>query len=234
MKVELVNFTPHPVETAFWAFKNMHNDIPTKVEGMTQEQKEKFIDVIAKIPHQTVLEYINTVWYISASRAFQQQLTRNRDAAYSIQSLRIVNVGAFADSLDYHCPAGTDRAKYHKHMLQAQNSYNEILKSTGSVEAARGVLPLNINSPITMTINMRSLVHMLDLRLCSNTQEEFRRVARAMKKEISKKIDPYFANVLLAPACEKIGYCNSTHPCTLVPDVYENRIPHSPKEVGLV
>lgn len=237
--VELVNFTPKPLETAFWAWQNMHNPIPHDEipDFKDQQQEYNFLEVLYRVPHKTVLEYINTVWYINASRAFQQQLTRTREAAYAIQSLRVVNVGLFADNLNYHIPPGLTSKQirsYKAEMFNIQEAYKHMISIGAPVEAARGLLPLNINSPITMTINMRKLVHMLELRMCKNTQGEFREVARQMKMEISKKISPYFAGLFLQPPCKHLGFCNSPAPCDLVPGVFKRAIDkRSAQDTGL-
>jgi thymidylate synthase (FAD) len=80
------------------------------------------------------------------------------------------------------------------------------------VEDARGVLPLNIHSPITMAINMRALYHMLELRFCENTQEEYRMVAEQMKREVAEKMHPLLAKPMV-PMCFKNKKCPSPVPC---------------------
>lgn len=216
-KAILVNFTPRPLETAFWAFRNMHNEVTSKIDDFIDDnQRLKFLEVMDSIPHQTVFEYINLVWLINGSRAFQQQLTRTRDAAYSIQSLRVVNVGTFADDRQYHTPPDADPDVYHTYMTEIQRRYNRMIDSGRPVEAARGILPLNINSPITMSINLRDLIHMLELRTCFNTQYEYRVIAQNMIQQIYEKIDKDLAAMFFRRPCDKLGYCNSPAPCHLV------------------
>jgi thymidylate synthase (FAD) len=118
--------------------------------------------------------------------------------------------------MEYHCPSGVDEKSYHRIMLSIQRKYNFLIKNGAPVEAARGILPLNINSPITMTLNFRSLVHMLELRMCENAQGEFKIIADLMAKEIAKKVSDDFANIFLKPPCEKYGFCNSPAPCKKV------------------
>lgn len=232
----LINFTPDPLETAYYAFQNMHNKIGTVVKPFENKSiKIQFLETLSRIPHQTVLEFIKTNWHIEGSRAFQQQLTRTRVAAYSIQSLRIVNVGTFADDKYYYVSKKLkDKKRFHIAMKDSQDHYNELIKMGEPVEDARGVLPLNILSPITMTINLRSLVHMMELRMCKNAQGEFRDIAKQMYKEVEQKIDSDFSRIFFKPPCQKIGVCPSPVPCDLVPSVYKKTISGDVENIGIM
>ena len=219
-KVHLISWTNEPIKTMFWAFLNMHNKVPDSLIeiNLTKEKEKKFLELMIKQPHQTVFEYVKTTWLLeNVSRAFQQQLTRTRQASYSIQSLRIVNPGDFATDRKYHVPDSSVsrnlQGEYHSAMLASQEYYQNLVKSGASTEDARGILPLNIFSPVTMSIDLRALAHMLELRMCLNTQEEFRKVAAQMKAEIGRKINKYLADNLFMPNCEKDGVCNSPVPC---------------------
>jgi thymidylate synthase (FAD) len=219
-KVTLITWTNKPIETMYWAFMNMHNPIPDSLDAihLEDEEREAFLDMLMKQPHQTVCEFINTVWKIDgASRAFQTQLIRTRTAAYSIQSLRIVDVGKFADAGLYSKSSKLKskplaEEKFDKTMKQLQEVYADLIKMGCPVEDARGILPLNIHSPITMAINLRALYHMLELRFCENTQEEYREVAEQMKQEIKTKMHPLLAKPMV-PICFRSKKCPSPVYC---------------------
>lgn len=225
INVKLVSWTENPIETMMWSFMNMHWKIPDNLDDFVKEQKEKFgeegweelkkdfLKLMSENPHSSVLEFVNTVWYIDgASRAFQQQLTRTRTAAYSIQSLRIVPVGSFAKDNNYHIPERIANNKealkeYEEFMGVCEKYYEKISKIEGiKTEDARGILPLNINSPITMAINLRAMQHMMEWRMCYLTQGEFRDVAKLMRDEIKEKLGKEFLQ-LFQPPCVKLGTC---------------------------
>lgn len=235
--VKLVNIIPRPMETAFYAFKNMHNKVGYEVEDFeSHEQKIKFLTVLSQIPHQSVLEFIKPVWYINGSRAFQQQLTRTRTAVYSIQSLRIVNVGRFADDDNYHTPPLSDEVKnyYDDTMYMIQERYRKLIDMGAPVEAARGVLPLNITSPITTAIDLRSLVHTMEMRICRNAQGEYRDIAKMIYDEVEEKIDHDFARLFFKPPCEKYGFCTSPVPCDWVPKRYRCIVDTDVSDIGIL
>ena len=240
MKVTLINSTPKAIETMFWAFKNMHTEVGAELAGLeSSDQKTKFLNTLFYIPHQTVLEFVNMVWkFEGVSRALQQQLTRNRDAAYSIQSLRIVPVPTFDTDCNYTQPSMyPDKDKegiaYDNAMMDIERHYNKLIELGYKTEDARGILPLNIHSPITESINMRSLVHMMELRMCDNTQYEFRMLAQQIKKQVAEKIDEEFASIFFRPPCAKYNYCNSPYPCKKS-NGYKCVVPTNPEDIGLV
>jgi thymidylate synthase (FAD) len=220
MKIKLLSWTKNPLETIYLAFMNMHNIVPDDVEKikLSEEEISDFFDMLLDLPHQTVLEFVNTNWLMEGvSRAFQQQLTRTRLASYSNQSLRIVDVGEFANEKRYTKSKALSKnylanMEFDKIMKYLQNRYQYLLDLGCPVEDARGILPLNIHSPITMSINMRSLYSMLELRFCNNAQEEYREVAEHIKKEIVEKIHPIFGKPM-KPICFAKGFCPSPVPC---------------------
>jgi len=220
VKVTLLSWTNEPIKVIYFCFMNMHNEVPDSLDmvKLSDKEIENFFDMLIKQPHQTVFEFVNTVWLIKgASRAFQQQLTRTRQASYSIQSLRVVPLKNFAVRHDYtesSRMASNPRVKkrFDATMHYLQKAYCELLDMGCPTEDARGILPLNIHSPITMSINLRSLYHMLELRFCENTQEEYRQVAEQMKKEVAEKMHPIFAKPMV-PICFRLGVCPSPFCC---------------------
>jgi flavin-dependent thymidylate synthase len=188
--------------------------VDTKMGCDTDHEAEVLIDEnynkAVKAFHRTALEFTDMIFIIkNVSRAFQQQLTRTRQAGYAIQSLRVVTKGRFADEGRYTMPQGlteTQREQYHHNMLAIQKMYLDLLDNGVPVEDARGILPLNIHSDISMHINFSSLLHMSAQRLCVNTQWEYRQVVNGMKAGIEKKMGKDFSDQLEAP-CVRINKC---------------------------
>jgi len=220
IKATLMSFTKNPEKVIYNCFMNMHNKISPDLKDIKLSKLElaDFMDMLVAQPHQTVFEFVNTVWKIEGgSRAFQQQLTRHRTAAFSIQSLRIVNVNRFADKGEYTKSSAIKKNPiaeklYDETMKELQERYKKLIDIGCPVEDARGILPLNIHSPITMAVNLRALYHMLELRFCGNTQEEFRGLALQMKSEVAKKLGKEFAKPMV-PLCFKTQSCPSPFPC---------------------
>lgn len=216
-KVTLFSYTHNPLACIALGIDAWHAEkIPTTTAHWSREElEEKFIWML-KQPHQTPFEYVNLVWVLeNCSRAFQQQLTRHRVGfSYSIQSMRVVEVAKFADNRAYHMPESIkDKLMYHKEMLAIQQSYRDALKRGESAEDARGLLPLNVQSPITFSCTYRSLIGLLRQRLCVAAQEEWTYVAEQMRQQLFN-IEPLLVTPLDC-MCKRFekgnGFCKTLH-----------------------
>ncbi|MCK5019327.1 MAG: FAD-dependent thymidylate synthase [Candidatus Peribacteraceae bacterium] len=208
-KPEVILFgKPHD---PFMALNHRHQSFDTKeifkdwiVEGLSEATKYPLL------PHPLDRFRLSFILF-NVSRAFQQQLTRHRlDFSYSIQSLRMVNVGSFHDSGNYHLPdsilsddEGQDIFNYT--MRSTQFEYHNLIEYGVPVQDSRGVLPLNIHSTVTFSCTFRALRDMLGQRLCFSTQGEFREVARQIKQQTTEW-NEFFGNLLTCP-CDTTGQC---------------------------
>jgi len=218
-KVNLINWTPKPLETMCWVRRVMHAPVPDTLKEL-EEHPEKWLsmpmeDYINKVllndGMPTFLEYINLTFKLeNVSRALQQQLTRHRIGfSYSIQSLRCVDLPNFANDENYYNPykTGTKEFKnYHNKMLEIQNQYCKTLEDGAPTQDARGLLPMNVYSTITFSCSLRALIGMVNKRLCLKTQGEFREVAYKIMEEIENKVDKRILK-WIGPPCKVQGYC---------------------------
>ena len=218
-EVTLFSWTKDPLQAIALGIDIWHaQDVSGRaiqMEYTDDELKEKFRWLL-KQPHQTPFEYLHFVWVIkNCSRAFQQQLTRHRIGfSYSIQSLRVVDPGNFADEGRYTMSSTMkEEIFYHNSMLEIQASYREMIEYGVSTEDARGILPLNIHSPITMACTYRAMIALLRQRMCVAAQEEWKAVATQMRNELML-LDP----VLVEPIdcmCKRhstgSGHCKTLH-----------------------
>ena len=213
--VKMLSHTEHPLETMAYAWKVMHEDVPDNLGLFIKEHyKEEIEEMFIEMTNNgigTPVEYVNTVWVLKGvSRAFQQQLTRYRvGTSFSIQSLRCQNVGNFADNGAYHTPEGLskeDEFEYYSAMDDIQTSYRRMVNRGVPVEDARGILPLNIHSTITVAMNLRALAGIVSQRTCIHTQGEWKPIIAQMKQQVAEKISPVVAEQLFKKPCEK-GAC---------------------------
>lgn len=245
-KVTLINWTPRPLETVAWTCWIYNNPPLASLDALkdiglgTEEALRKFMAKFIQEPTQPFMEYVQMVFLIeNASRAFQQQITRHRMASFAIQSLRVTDMGKFADEGRYTMPSTVkDKGNFHTTMESIQQRYNELMQGPTpndreNAEDARGILPLNIHSPITMRVDFNALRHVLQGRLCLTAQEEARRVGYLMKKEVHAKLGDWFGD-LLQPPCHKIygGKCTRMQYYCGVPLWLASTAPEKFKEWG--
>lgn len=131
----------------------------------------------------------------------------------SQQSQRYVNLeGTF----DYVTPKalqdeGDLQGYFTECMQQAYESYTELIDKGVKPEDARAVLPNACCTNMVITLNLRSLIHLCNERLCTRAQLEIRQLVQQMVKEVLKEnewLKPY-----LQPKCESLGYCPEHKSC---------------------
>ncbi|MFH1398983.1 MAG: FAD-dependent thymidylate synthase [Candidatus Woesearchaeota archaeon] len=216
-KITLLTSTENPLQAIQIAIDIWHHPVEEIIKTKTIAYREEQFHWLMKQPHQTPLEYFHMVWLIeNCSRAFQQQLTRHRIGfSYSIQSLRVVDVAKFFDEGQYTRPSTVKNiAEFDKTMWHLQETYRKMIDQEGEkTEDARGILPLNIHSPITMACTYRSLLALLRQRMCVSAQEEWKEVAQQMREAIAT-INPIFAKPLDC-MCKRLskgyGFCKTLH-----------------------
>lgn len=91
-----------------------------------------------------------------------------------------------------------------------RNKIKEILLANGvdekvAVENANFVLPRATNLTLTIGFTPEALIHFMHKRLCVRAQDEIRKVAIEMKKQV-KEILPEFAKQLV-PHCQHLLWC---------------------------
>ena len=180
-----------------------HND-PTSVED-----EWKLVQKVLASGHQSIAEHVIFTFGIDqVSRSLTHQLVRHRLCTFSQQSQRYTN---FSDKcFHYVTPPSIEQneslnKEYDLIMEQLKNFYDRAVNAGIKPEDARFVLPNAATTNITVSTNLRNLMHIMNLRLCNRAQWEIRAVFVEMKKQIKM----YFPKLstLLVPSCEIYGFC---------------------------
>ena len=85
-------------------------------------------------------------------------------------------------------------------MKESQETYDKLLSCNIPSEDARMVLTNACHTTICVKMNLRSLIHFCNERLCSCAQKEIREMASLMRNEVLK-IEPRL-DKMLVPKCE--------------------------------
>lgn len=136
------------------------------------------------------------------------------------ESTRYVDCSDFG----YYTPKGIEanteaNEVYNNFMQIAKDTYNALIGLGCKKEDVAGVLPLNSNTKMVLKINLRALIHLFELRLCSRAYEEFRKLMVELRKELSK-LSPEWKEICeeyLTIKCIKMGYCDERYSCGLRP-----------------
>jgi thymidylate synthase (FAD) len=175
-----------------------------------QAKMQKLIAGVIESGHGSTIEHVVFTFGISGvSRTLSHQLVRHRaGVAFDQQSQRYVTFKGASTML----PASIEdaepdlRARYEEQVEGSMDLYGELVEAGIPGEDARFVFPNATRTNLVMTTNLRALIHMSGLRLCTMAQWEIRRLFQLIRHEIFQ-VSPFLGS-FLAPKCVPLGYCD--------------------------
>lgn len=203
----------------------------------TQDQLWKLVKAVLNSGHTSIAEHVNFTFAIEGiSRACSHQLVRHRLCTFSQQSQRYVEIKEDFSTLkqlyqqtlskdkesrkqaiktateivDKYFVIDNDKIGAIKYYL-ILTDYLKAIKDGCSPEDARMLLPNATKTNIVITTNLRNLMHMCDLRLCTRAQKEIRQLFKLIKEEVTKQNDKIGS--LLMCQCDRLGYCPEADKC---------------------
>lgn len=241
MKVKLIQAPQDPVDIMWVAARTCYsekspielweNDRFPKNEGLGEWEYEvnkerrhwELVKRVLSSGHTSIAENISLTFVIEGiSRACLAQLTRHRaGVVFAVQSQRYVE---FKDgNFDFVYPLAVERNPefvkvFDEAVEKISQTYAKLTGEKVKPEDARAILPNAAKTNLVMTINLRELMHVCNLRLCVRAQHEIRNLFTEIKKE-TEKYNPLIAS-LLVPSCEAMGgICFEHKGCHRYPSV---------------
>lgn len=148
---------------------------------------EKFIRMIIKRGHESVLEHGSLTFKVRTNRAIANEIVRHRLASYSQESTRYVKY----DDIEF-VPGDRLGGSYAEDMMtRIEEAYIFLIGQEFKAEEARDILPNCTATTLVMTMNFRELRHFLKLRLDKAAHPQIRELA-GMILEILKEKYPVF------------------------------------------
>ncbi len=111
-----------------------------------------------------------------------------------------------AAGLDRGRRSGRARELSRRRSSGSMSLYGDLVAAGIPAEDARFVFPNATRTNLVMTTNLRALIHMSGLRLCTMAQWEIRRLFQLIRHEIFQ-VSPFLGS-FLAPKCVALGYCD--------------------------
>lgn len=148
---------------------------------------EKFIRMIIKRGHESVLEHGSLTFKLRTNRAIANEIVRHRLASYSQESTRYVKY----DDIEFIPGEKLKDPNLENLLLSAELAYKLLLTTDFKPEEARDILPNATATTLVMTMNFRELRHFLKLRLDKAAHPQIRELA-GMMLEILKEKYPVF------------------------------------------
>ncbi|MBQ5310590.1 MAG: FAD-dependent thymidylate synthase [Oscillospiraceae bacterium] len=153
-------------------------------DRMTDDSAEKFISMIMKSGHESVLEHEKITVRVICDRGVTHEIVRHRVASYSQESTRYCNYSQdkFGSELTFIKPCYFDEdderyTLWKNAMADAEKSYFALIAAGAKAEEARGVLPNAIKTELVMTMNIREWRHFFRLRTSGRAHPQMRELA---------------------------------------------------------
>ncbi len=161
-------------------------------------KQERLIKGVIESGHGSTIEHIVFTFGISGvSRTLSHQLVRHRaGVAFDQQSQRYVKFKGASTMM----PATLEdadpllRARYEEQIDGSLELYGDLVEAGIPGEDARFVFPNATRTNLVMTANLRALIHMSGLRLCTMAQWEIRRLFQLIRHEIFQ-VSPFLGSL---------------------------------------
>jgi thymidylate synthase (FAD) len=177
---------------------------------VASERQQDLVRRVIESGHGSTIEHIVFTFAISGvTRTLSHQLVRHRAGlAFDQQSQRYVNYKAPSYMLPGSVTDAPDeiRERFEGQLAGSLDLYADMLEAGIPGEDARFVMPNATRTNLVMTTNLRALIHMAGLRLCTMAQWEIRRLFQLIRHEVFS-VSPFLGS-FLAPKCVPLGYCD--------------------------
>jgi thymidylate synthase (FAD) len=183
-------------------------------DKITISSAGEFLQKIIKLGHLTILEHESMSVRIICDRGVTHEIVRHRIASYSQESTRYCNYGG--EEMQFIIPNWCANIKpgiyreviplngfdgsaedWMQAMLNAEQSYNDLIKADWSPQQARSVLPNSLKTEIVMTANLREWKHFFNLRCAKAAHPQMREIAIPMLKAFYDKLPVVFEKEIL-------------------------------------
>lgn len=145
---------------------------------------------LLKMHHTSPFEHVVYTFKINNfSRSGLAQLTRHRHASFTVSSQHYQDYSQYPFVVEKHNPI------YEEAFQQALKYYDALLRAGTPRGEARQVLPNAMSCGLVMTINARSLVNFLNLRLCKRNCAEIMELAWNIKYLVTAHFPELFSFV---------------------------------------
>jgi len=166
-------------------------------DKITEGSAEKFIGMILKSGHESVLEHEKLTVKFICDRG-----VRHRIASYSQESTRYCNYSKdkFGNELTFIRPCfwaddSEEYAVWKQAMEDIEKTYVKLISLGAKPEEARSILPNSLKTEIVCTMNLREWRHFFRLRTAERAHPQIREISVALLDELKKRIPVIFDDI---------------------------------------
>ena len=171
-------------------------------DRITDGSAEKFVGMILKSGHESVLEHEKITVRFVCDRGVTHEIVRHRIASYSQESTRYCNYSKdkFGGEITFIRPcfwAEDDEkfALWKETMQSIEDSYVKLISLGAKPEEARSILPNSVKTEIMVTMNLREWRHFFKLRTAERAHPQIREVAIPLLNELKGLVPVIFDDI---------------------------------------
>lgn len=171
-------------------------------DKITEGSAEKFIGMILKSGHESVLEHEKLTVKFVCDRGVTHEIVRHRIASYSQESTRYCNYSKdkFGNELTFIRPCfwaddSEEYAVWKQAMEDIEKTYVKLISLGAKPEEARSILPNSLKTEIVCTMNLREWRHFFRLRTAERAHPQIREISVALLDELKKRIPVIFDDI---------------------------------------
>lgn len=145
-------------------------------DKITDESASKMVKALLNRKHLAMLEHAHVSVKFICDRGVSHEIVRHRVASYAQESTRYCNynLGKFDGEITVIEPLffqhGTpEYYLWYQTCIEAERTYNCLIKMGRSPQEARSVLPNSLKTEIVVTMNLREWIHFFNLRVLGTT-----------------------------------------------------------------
>ncbi len=185
---------------------------------ITLESAKKFVRMILKRGHESVIEHSNmTVRFSNISRGFTHEMVRHRLCAFSQESTRYVDYAKTGEGIDLekfqlHCivpPHKNEEESFSIDILGDrvrltpldmfqiyENCYRALRQRGWAAQDARQFLPIGLRSQIVVSANFREWRHIFTMRTGKPAHWEIRGVMGNLLEQVQGIVPIIFSDFI--------------------------------------
>jgi flavin-dependent thymidylate synthase len=195
-QVTLLNATPDPLGSLAALCSMYSGRVVRSLSEVTDEQRQFHYTDVTKSKLQGPLEVVQFHFLIEGvTRAFTHQMVRERQAFFAQESMRFAVVdnelwterAALPISIPSNPQTTEDaltRDAWDDALINAQNAYQILIERGVPAEDARGIMPHAMTTRLHWVVDLRGLLYVAGLRLCTQAQFEWRQVMAQVVKAL--------------------------------------------------
>ena len=213
---KLISAPDNILKTIYTACRTCYSaDSPQNIFDNADDETKmlKLVRKVMSSGHLSTIEHIQVSFAVSnISRSCSHQLVRHRHMSFSQKSQRYVKENQFEYLIPQTINSNEElKEKFVSFMEEISKTYNDFIEAGIPAEDARAVLPNACATSMVVSTNLRELIHVANLRLCSRAQTEIRLLIKAMCDELIAK--EAWLKDYLVPKCETNGFCDEDKSC---------------------